>query len=201
MRLIHAYQELLKLHQGSVSTQDAAALLKLSAPHASKMLSRLSESQLFVHLSKGVWAFPQTDPLTIPESLTAPWPSYISLQTALYYHEMISQIPENIYAISLSRTKIYKTPLGTFSIHRIHPNFFFGFEIIGKGIAKMASPEKALLDLLYLTPAKSRLFKTLPEILIPKNFRMNLVKKYISRILSISRRTLVKMRFEEIGKQ
>ena len=35
---------------------------------------------------------------------------------------------------------------------------------------KIASPEKALLDALYLRPARSRLFRALPELELPRTF-------------------------------
>lgn len=77
---------------------------------------------------------------------------------------MISQIPAITYAVSIGRTKRYETPLGVVSFHHVHPSFFFGFETIGKGMVKMATPEKALIDFLYLSPSKSRLFRALPEL-------------------------------------
>lgn len=57
------------------------------------------------------------------EYLTGPFPSYVSPQTALFYHEMISQIPHIIYAVSLARTRQYKTPLGNVSIHHLQPDW------------------------------------------------------------------------------
>jgi len=65
---------------------------------------------------------------------------------------MISQIPEIVYAVSISRARLYKTSLGTFSIHHLDPGFFFGFQSVGRMGIKMASPEKALVDFVYLSP-------------------------------------------------
>lgn len=45
------------------------------------------------------------------------------------------------------------------SLHHIPATLFAGFEVTGEG-ARMASPEKALFDLLYLGPGRSRLFAT-----------------------------------------
>lgn len=86
------------------------------------------------------------EPLALPEYLTNPFPSYVSLQSALYYHGMISQIPTIVFAVSISRTKKYETPLGVVSVHHVNPSFFFGFKSMGSRIAKMATPEKALID-------------------------------------------------------
>ncbi|MBI5756357.1 MAG: hypothetical protein HZA12_05465 [Nitrospirae bacterium] len=42
--------------------------------------------------------------------------------------------------------------------------FFFGNEPVGKFGIKMATPEKALLDFLYMGPAKSKLIRYLEDI-------------------------------------
>lgn len=34
----------------------------------------------------------------------------------------------------------------------------------------MATPEKALIDFLYLSPARSNLFRVLPELELPRDF-------------------------------
>ena len=111
---------------------------------------------------------------------------------------MISQIPAITYAVSIGRTKKYETPLGTVSIHHIHPSFFFGFEVIGKGFSKIAIPEKAIIDFLYLSPARSRLFKALPELEIPKSFSTSKAHNIINRIKSTRRKNLVKRLFDEL---
>jgi hypothetical protein len=143
-----------------------------------------------------MWAFPDTDVLILPGFLTSPFPSYVSLQTALYFHNMISQIPNIIYAVSVGRAKIYKTPMATVSIHHIHPSFYFGYEEKGlDGLLKIASPEKALLDIFYLSQTKTRLFKTLPEVELPKNFKISVANRMIAKISSIRKRTLVQRSF------
>ena len=43
------------------------------------------------------------------------------------------------------------------------PDFFGGFETLREHL-HLATPEKALLDVLYLTTARSRLFAALPEV-------------------------------------
>lgn len=109
---------------------------------------------------------------------------------------MISQIPHTIYALSLARTYLYKNFFGNISIHHIQPDFFFGYEMFGQ--VKIASPEKALIDVLYLTHAKSRLFKTLPEIEFPKSFSRKKANAIINKINLPRIKTLVKNRLDEL---
>lgn len=200
MKLIDLEHRLLTLKQPVLQTSDVAALLKISQTHASKILDRLSKAGSFVKLMRGRWATASSvDPLILPEYLTAPAPSYISLQTALFYHGMISQIPSTIYAVTLARTHQCRTSLGNFSFHYIQPDFFFGFEWYGAGNIKMATPEKALLDLFYLTPARSRLFASLPEVELPETFSTKKIQKMVKKIYSPQRRALVLKRLAFLG--
>lgn len=197
MNLLEAKAKLLALKQDVLRTSDVAAALKVSVDHASQILRRLSKVGFFVPLARGKWAcHPKVDPLLLPEYLTAPAPSYISFQSALYYHGMISQIPATIYAASLARTRQFKTPLGHFSIHHIQPSFFFGFETILKSKIKMATPEKALLDFLYLSFVRSSLFRKLPELELPRNFKVKEAMKMIEKISSQRIRTFVRKKLQ-----
>lgn len=198
MKLIDVYTKLKQLNLPVIQTNDAAAYLNISVNHANKLLSRISKTNQLIHIKHGVWAFPDTDALVLPDFLTSPFPSYVSLQTALYFHNMISQIPNIIYAVSVGRAKIYKTPIATVSIHHIQPSFYFGYEEKGvNGLLKIASPEKALLDIFYLSQTKTRLFKTLPEVELPKNFKIAVANRMIAQISSIRKRTLVQRSFSE----
>lgn len=79
-------------------------------------------------------------------------PSYISFEMALSYYGLI---PESVYGFtsaSTRKTSHFATPVGEFFYRTIHPKLFFGFEIVknnGKSF-KIASPEKAFLDIFYI---------------------------------------------------
>lgn len=175
---------------GVFRTADASALLQMSIDACHKILSRLAAKNLLVKVRRGLWTWPGTDPYLLPEYLTAPAPSYVSLQTALYFHGMISQIPQTIYAITLARSHRVQTPLGVFSFHHLPPQLFFGFESHGELGVKLATVEKALFDLLYLRPTRSRLFVSLPEIDWPKHFDRRQFQRMIQKIPTQRRRSL-----------
>jgi len=199
MRLVDVQARLLDLELAVFNTSDASAWLKISRAHASKLLSRLSEAGLLVHLSRGLWAFKdRVELMALPQYLTNPFPSYVSLQSALYQHDMITQIPAVIYAVSIARTKKFVTPLGTISIHHVHPSFFFGYRTTPKGDIKIATPEKALIDFLYFSPAKSKLFRSLPELELPRRFKISEARHMISMIRSQGRRNRVLSLFENL---
>ena len=78
-------------------------------------------------------------------------PSYISLETALFYYGLIPEAVFKITSISTLKTNALKTKIGEFSYHSIKANVFFGYGIVqeNKHSFKLAYPEKAILDLLY----------------------------------------------------
>ena len=182
------------------TTSEAAAYLSISEHSAGKYLKALEDQQIVARLKRGKWALTsgELDPLQIPDFLTAPKESYISLHSALFFHGVIEQIPSRIYAVTLDRSNVVKTLLGVISFHHCHPKFFAGFEYI-KPYLKMASPEKALVDYFYFSPSKSRQFKTLPEIEIPKSFSWKKAHQYCQMIPSGRTRGLVFTRLTELS--
>ena len=199
MNAASALARLRGLAKPVVTTEETILLLGTSPSAATQTLRRLAAAGLVKRVRHGLWAVDlAVDPLVLPEYLTAPLPSYVSLQTALYLHGMVDQIPQVIYAASLARTRRVRTSLGTFSIHRVAPTFFGGFETgAGSGI-RLATPEKALLDILYLGPARSRLFAHLPEIEIPKRFDRRRARAWLERLPAGPRRTSVERRLDAL---
>ncbi len=199
MRLTDTLAELRDFNQPVLQTADVSARLNIAGNHASKLMARLADSGHVMRIKRGLWIFPdKADPLSLPAYLTAPFPSYISLQTALYHRGMVSQIPGVVYAISVARTRSYATPLGTFSIHHVCPSFYFGYETADGSGVRMATPEKALIDVLYLMPARSRLFRALPEVEIPRGFSRKKARAMIRRVTSAGRRTMLENRFSRL---
>ena len=111
---------------------------------------------------------------------------------------MISQVPAVTYAVTLARTRRFLTPLGTVSLHHVQPAFFFGYEDAGRAGSRLATPEKALVDFLYLAPARSGLFRALPEIDWPSSFRTSVARSIARRIEPLSRRKIVARRLDEL---
>ena len=95
-------------------------------------------------------------------------PSYISLETALCFHELIvdsatsNPFCENsIQAITKHKTVVYHNDRGNYNYRKIKPEFYFGFdtiEIDGRPI-QMANSEKALIDFLYFNANLNSLSK------------------------------------------
>jgi len=81
-------------------------------------------------------------------------PSYISLETALKYYNLI---PENVYtvtAVSSKRTYLFSSGIANFQYRKIKPDLIFGYKAIkNKNFTyKIAEIEKTVLDYFYLNP-------------------------------------------------
>ena len=199
MRLVDALTTIGSTGAPVFTTRQAATRLRVPNGHASVSLARLAAGGHLLRLRRGVWAIPgRVDALAMPEYLTAPFPAYVSLQSALYLHGLISQMPAVTYAVTLARTRRYATPLGVVSLHHVQPTFFFGFEDHGDAGGRLATPEKALVDFLYLTPARSKLFRALPELEWPKRFRAGVARDMVRRIEPARRRAFVAAKLDAL---
>lgn len=82
-------------------------------------------------------------------------PSYLSLERALRYYNLI---PEWVYmctACTTKKTQQFHTSLGTFAYQTIAPKLFWGYTVQTVGVyqhIRIASPEKTLCDYSYLHP-------------------------------------------------
>jgi predicted transcriptional regulator of viral defense system len=202
MTLIEALVKIKAITQPVFRTADVTAALNISKSHASKLLERLARGDQVMRLKRGLWTLTEgLESFALVPHMTAPFPSYVSLQSALYYHGMISQIPDVIYCVSLARTRTYQTPVASFSVHHIPGHFFFGYEEKGEHNIRIAFPEKALLDILYLTQARSRLFAALPEVEFQPQFNSDYAHEMIHKIADPRRRALVLKRFLRLLEQ
>jgi len=87
-------------------------------------------------------------------------PSYISLHTALSFYGIIPEAVVEITSVTTQKTCRYENAFGQFSYQTIRPRLFWGFEPKAMRDGKqymMATPEKAIVDLLYLYPQYSTL--------------------------------------------
>ena len=192
MNQIEALQRLRSLGTPGFETRDAAALLAVTPANASMILRRLARGGMLTHVSRGRWSLAgAAHRFALPELISAPYPAYVSLQSALFHHGLIEQVPAVIYAVTLGRPRRVRSPLGVVSFHRMPPELFSGFEVEPSSGAKIATAEKALFDLLYLAPGRSRLFARLPELEIPRRFRWTQLQRYAEIVRSPSRRTLL----------
>jgi len=129
-----------------------------------RQLSRWVKSGKLNQLRRGLYA------LAEPHQKNPPHPflvanrlkraSYISLQSALEHHGLIPEYVPSITSVTTGRPEALSTPLGLYIFKHIKKELFFGYQLIDLGSGQsafIASAEKALLDLLYLTPGSDNL--------------------------------------------
>jgi len=81
--------------------------------------------------------------------------SYVSLHMALSHYDLIPEHVAVVTSVTTGRPGMWQNHYGHFSYQHIQPALFFGFhyrQVTKAQWAYMATPEKALLDLIYLTP-------------------------------------------------
>lgn len=107
-------------------------------------------------------------------------PSYVSLESALAFHQLIPERVYSVRSVTIKRTKSYNTPLGVFDYRRIseayYPIGIQQYESENNTNFLLASPEKALCDMLVVS---SRLRLQSPKAVkeyIEDNLRIDLTE-------------------------
>ncbi len=127
--------------------------------HVRRQLSRWVRAGRLIQLRRGLYA------LAPPYRKVKPHPflianrmargSCVSLQSALAHYGLIPEYVPLVTSVTTGRPARWETPLGTFEFRHLKPDLFFGYHRLDLGggqSAFIATPEKALLDLIYLTP-------------------------------------------------
>lgn len=123
-------------------------------------ISELLKNKELVSIRRGLYIagpkldLPTPEPFLIANHLRGP--SYVSLESALSYWNMIPERVYEIRSVTIKTSKLYKTPVGRFSYqHLSAPYYSYGIKNIeysSKQRILVASPEKALCDKVVLTP-------------------------------------------------
>ncbi len=82
--------------------------------------------------------------------------SYVSLQSALAHYGLIPELVPATTSVTTGRPATYPTPFGSCEFRHIQTGWFCSYRQVDLGRdqhAFIATPEKALLDLVYLQPA------------------------------------------------
>ena len=127
--------------------------------HVRRQLSRWVRAGRLYQLRRGLYA------LAPPYQKVRPHPflianrmsrgSYVSLQSALAHYGLIPEYVPLVTSVTTARPGRWETRLGVFTFRHLRPALFFGYHRLDLGsgqTAFVATPEKALLDLVYLTP-------------------------------------------------
>ncbi len=124
-----------------------------------RQLSRWTRAGNLYQLRRGLYALAppfqkvEPHPFLIANHLVRG--SYVSCQSALAYYGLIPEYVPVVTSVTTARGGRRKTPFGTYEFRHIKTDLFYAYRLIELGDkqrAFVATPEKALLDLVYLHP-------------------------------------------------
>ncbi|MDD5439031.1 MAG: type IV toxin-antitoxin system AbiEi family antitoxin domain-containing protein [Candidatus Omnitrophica bacterium] len=146
---------LLKITRDHFTAHDVARAFGISPASAQVACSRYIEQGVLIRPKRGLYVLrhrwetlPEESVCEIANILETP--SYISLTTALTLYNVTTQVQRNFYeSISIKRTKDITIEGRVFQFRKIRKDLYGGF--VKKERYFIATPEKALVDALYLT--------------------------------------------------
>ena len=124
-----------------------------------RQLSRWTRSGKLLQLRRGLYALAppyrkiKGHPFVVANRLVQA--SYVTAQSALAFYGMIPDQVAATTSVTTRRAGQWETALGRFKFQHIRPEIFFGYRRTDLGIGQkafVATPEKALMDLIYLHP-------------------------------------------------
>jgi len=123
-----------------------------------RQLSRWCAAGRVVQLRRGLYALAEPyrrvrpEPFVIANRLVPS--SYVSLESALRAHGLIPEEVPIVTSVTTGRGGRWDTPLGSFAYRNVRSGWFHGYRVLPLGAGQsvlVATPEKALLDLVHLT--------------------------------------------------
>ena len=132
---------------------------KQSQENIQLQLSRWTKAGKIIQLRRGLYVLAnpyrkvQPHPFLLANSIKRA--SYVSLQSALSFHGMIPENVPVVTSVTTARPETVITGEGAFSFKHVKKSLFKGYcrmEVDDRQFVFIATPEKSLLDLIYLTP-------------------------------------------------
>ncbi len=154
-------------------------------------LTRWMASNYIVQLKNRLYAFKEWTKLPGTDLIVANLmyrPSYVSLYSALSHYGMIPEYIAHTTSVTTLKTASFSNDMGNFDYRHIKPDLFWGYHMvdsINQRKILIALPEKALLDLLYLTPSLKNgddmLHLRLDEDYMTNDFNLELAQLFLER--------------------
>lgn len=163
-----------------ISTAVLASLVG-SVANTQDKIRRMEQAGDVLRLKRGLYVVsPAVSRMPLSVELIANQlysPSYISCLSALRYYGLI---PETVYqtqSMTVKHTRTFETPQGVFSYYHIDRNVFpIGLtNIVSKGYSfVIATPEKALCDLVSISPQVNLRYLTDAQRYLEEDIRLDM---------------------------
>jgi len=143
---------------GVLSGQDLSTLLPEGDNKRQALIKRAIASGDLIHIRRGLYCLApmyqktRLSPYCFAQHICGP--SYLSLESALRWHNWIPEAVYSYTSVSFKNSKDFNTPLGLFSYRRVPQKTFYAgvsrqTDESG-GVILIASPLKALADYVYV---------------------------------------------------
>ncbi len=149
MRIVDIIKIIKKSGVKIISLSDLRKLLDIEKDNTSyRIAEKLVADKFLLRLKKGVYlsAFNLPESFEIANAIYTP--SYISLESALNYYGVLPQFPYSVTSVSPKKSKKLLIDEKEFEYVQISHKFYWDFRREGQTL--IASPEKALLDMIYI---------------------------------------------------
>lgn len=117
-------------------------------------LTRLTNAHLLTRVAQGWYANPFSTPSAEEVAMVLRVPSYLSLEYALSRHGVLSQRAYTLTLVTTRAPYTFQKEHHRYEYHQISPSLFWGYDE-EQGVL-VGTPEKALLDLLYLRGVRTK---------------------------------------------
>lgn len=135
-------------------TVDFATLLSRGMPSVRVELSRLVAGGMLTRIAKGLYLNPYNPPTQEELAMILSSPAYVSMESALARHGILSQSPFTVTLVTTGSTGTMNAMDTRFEYHHLQSAWFVGYR--RRETYDMAEPEKALCDLVYLRYRRTR---------------------------------------------
>lgn len=186
----------------ALTLEQATGLLGLPADDTHAVMSRLARTGAIVNLSTRLWAVVSPlDPYVLAPLMVAE-DAYVSLESALHFHGWLRDAPSALHVVSgQGRVGTRHSRLGELRVLRSKRGLEGGFEEWRSPtghIARVATPEKALLDLII---------ETGPSWFSPRHYRWGsplriraaVISPWVARVQPPSTRSQVERCIQQMG--
>lgn len=151
------FNEFVKIYQGAPLIDSSTFSLYNEKPqNLRRQVREWVKKDYLIPLKRGLYIFSsqwrKIQPSVLFMANFLVLPSYVSLEQALGFYEIIPEKVTVITSVTTKKTKIFRNLVGSFEYRSIKEDLFFGFkkEIDNNQEFFIALPEKALLDFFYL---------------------------------------------------
>ena len=151
---IDALKKLEELKKDYYSVKDLERIIGIPVDNLRKQLTRWVEKGILIRIAKGIYApyGTEIDVLKIANQMY--YPSYLSFESVLSKYGILSQVPYTLTFATPKRTRKMILNDTEVEFTKLSDKYYFGYAF-ENGI-NIASPEKALVDCLYLVSKGKR---------------------------------------------